>query len=102
MSKGALLLMATIVLILAEQSLAATLYSTGFENPPFQVGQPLAGQDGWTNQIFNGGPLGPNGSVSAAHANSGLQSVQINGANLTDTGTGVDVGAYRQFVNFDV
>ena len=28
-------------------SSANVLYATGFENPPFLVGLPLVGQDGW-------------------------------------------------------
>lgn len=52
-------------------SAATTLYSTGFENPPFTTG-PIAGQDGWS--VF--------GTSSAAQientvAQSGLQAVEV-------------------------
>jgi hypothetical protein len=87
---------------LGRPTTAQTLYSTGFENPPFQAGQPLVGQDGWVNQVFMGTPLGPNAAISTAHPESGLQSVQVNGADLTPVApAGLDLGSYRQFVNFD-
>ncbi len=81
---------------------AQNVYQTGFEDPPFVAGQPLVGQDGWVIQLFNGSPLGPNAAISTAHPASGLQSVLVQGADLTPTGVGYDVGSYRKFVDFDV
>ena len=51
---------------------AGTLYSTGFENPPFTLG-PLAGQDGW--QVFGGTSVQVENTVVFA----GSQAVSVDG-----------------------
>jgi hypothetical protein len=58
-------------LIFSSSASAQTLYSTGFENPPFTTGS-IAGQDGW--QVF-----GQSNAVSVENsvAKSGSQAVEI-------------------------
>lgn len=82
---------------------AATLYSTGFEDPPFANGSKLLGQDGWSTAIppF----LNPDAAVIANDmAKSGSQSLKIAGADLVPAPE-VDpiavVGSYRRPVNYD-
>lgn len=81
---------------------AEMLYATSFESPPFQAGQPLVGQDGWQNQVFDGNALGPNAFISLEHPSQGLQSFQVDGDELTPTGFDYAVGSYRKFVNYDL
>lgn len=81
---------------------AEMLYATSFESPTFHSGQPLVGQDGWQNQVFDGNALGPNAFISFAQPSQGLQSFQVNGGDLTPTGVGYAVGSYRKFVNYDL
>lgn len=82
---------------------AATLYSTGFEDPPFTHGSPLLGQDGWSTAIppF----LNPTAAVVTNDlAQSGSQSLKIAGADLV-AAPEVDplavVGSYRRPVDYD-
>ena len=56
-------------------------YKTGFEPPVFQPG-PLDGQDGWGNPQNTA-------SISARSPISGLQSVEVDGANLSFSGNGI-------------
>jgi hypothetical protein len=91
------------VIVVARPAEAQTIYSTGFENPPFNAGQPLPGQDGWDAQIVGGVPLGPNGQISTAQPKTGLQSVAVRGMDLTPLSEiGYDVAVYRHFVNYNV
>jgi hypothetical protein len=77
-----------------------TLYSTGFENPPFATGSQLVGQDGWTGVDF----LSLTAAIidgSAAHT--GSQGVRVRGADMTPA-VQVDpffaVGSYRHQVDY--
>ena len=82
---------------------AQTLYSTGFENPPFANGSTLLGQDGWSTAIppF----LNPNAAIiTNAAAASGLQSVQVRGVDLVtapEVAPYAAVGSYRRPLNYD-
>lgn len=82
---------------------SATLYSTGFEDPPFANGSELLGQDGWSTAIppF----LNPNAAViSNDLARSGTQSLKIAGSDLipaVEVGPLAVVGSYRRPVNYD-
>src|SRR5271157_5023526 len=58
---------------------AGTLYSTGFENPPFTLG-PLAGQDGW--QVFGNA----NVLVENTIVQSGMQAVSVDGSVVGQSG----------------
>ena len=94
----------------ADPSFHGTIYSTGFENfenPPFILGQPLVGQDGWAGAP----PLSLNAAViSNDPVFSGKQSVQVAGADLVHqdfinsatNGYYDAIGSYRKAVNFDV
>ena len=80
-----------------------TIYATGFENPPYQSGQALVGQDGWVNLVYNGDPLGPTAAViTTAQPSGGTQSVEVHVGDLTPIDAGLAIGSYRQFVNYDV
>src|SRR5262249_51876528 len=57
---------------------------------------------GWVVQVYNGSPLGPNGVISTAQPESGSQSVQVHGSDLTPTDIGYAAGSYRRFVDYDV
>jgi hypothetical protein len=59
---------------------AATIYATGFEDPPFHAGQPLIGQDGWQGL----GPSSPGGRaiISTEKPSEGLQAFRILGGDL--------------------
>lgn len=78
---------------------ADTLYSTGFEQPTFQVGDQLLGLDGWSTAIppF----LNPQAAIiTDALASSGSQSVEVRGGDLVGSG-GITapydaVGSYRR------
>ena len=96
-------LLVALVSVAVSRASAETYYATGFENPPFQSGQPLAGQDGWDVQVVGGNPLGPNGHISMAQPRSGLQSVEVKGSDLTPLAAiGYDVGVYRRYVAVNV
>ena len=82
---------------------AATLYSTGFQDPPFAPGSQLLGQDGWSLAIppF----LNPSAAtITNSVAQSGQQSVRVRGTDLVDAPE-VDplaaVGSYRRLMNYD-
>lgn len=82
---------------------AVTLYSTGFEDPPFANGSQLLGQDGWSLAIppF----LNPSAAtITNTVAQSGLQSVRVRGADMVNAPE-VDplaaVGSYRRPLNYD-
>ena len=82
---------------------ATTLYSTGFEDPPFAAGSQLLGQDGWSTAIppF----LNPSAAtITNTLASGGLQSVRVRGADLVDAPE-VDpyaaVGSYRRPLGYD-
>ena len=82
---------------------AQTLYSTGFENPPFANGSTLLGQDGWSTAIppF----LNPNAAViTNSVAQSGLQSVRVRGVDLVgapEVSPYGAVGSYRRPLGYD-
>jgi hypothetical protein len=82
---------------------AATVYATGFENPPFASGSQLLGQDGWSTAIppF----LNPSGAVIATAAPaSGQQHVQVSGAALqaaAEVAPYTAIGSYRRPVDYD-
>lgn len=65
--------------VLTSPAHADVLYSTGFENPPFQLG-PLLGQDGW-NQFGGAQVLVENSVVK-----SGLQAVSVDGSFASQSG----------------
>lgn len=82
---------------------AQTLYSSGFEDPPFASGSNLLGQDGWSTAIppF----LNPDAAkITNAAAASGLQSVAVRGMDLISAPE-VDpyaaIGSYRRPLNYD-
>jgi hypothetical protein len=58
-----------------------TLYQTSFEPPAFTPGLPIRGQDGW--EMFSDGEAI---SVSTSNANTGAQSLRMDGALLEPTG----------------
>src|SRR5579863_2628898 len=68
---------------------AGVLYSTGFEAPTFTPGL-VVGQDNWVNVFGNGG-----GVVTTTNPASGLQALQIGGADMKDTGFGISETVYR-------
>jgi hypothetical protein len=97
-------------LCVANTAYADTIYSTGFENPPFVVGIPLVGQDGWSVGGTPDGPLSPNAAViSKAKPRQGKQSVLVLGDDLVHqdfinfiTGGYYDaIGSYRKTVDYD-
>lgn len=67
-------LVALMMFVAAPAMHAGTLYSTGFENPPFTIG-PLAGQDGW--QVFGITSVDVQSNVVYA----GSQAVWVDGTN---------------------
>lgn len=81
--------------------------SHGFESPPFVLGQPPVGQDGWAGVSV----LSPNAAVIANDLYfSGLQSVRVAGTDLVLQSTAIvqptngyyaAIGSYRRTVNFD-
>ncbi len=80
---------------------AVTIYSTGFENPPFTNGSVLVGQDGWTGVPF----LSPGAAIiTNALSAGGSQSLRVRGADMVDA-IEVDplaaVGSYRKALNYD-
>ena len=86
---------------------ADTLYATGFENPPFTDGSLLVGQDGWVVGAIPGGELSPDAAViTNTVARSGLQSVEVRGADLIRSAPITDpydaVGSYRRPLNYTV
>jgi hypothetical protein len=94
-------------LVVAAPAPAGVIYATSFENPPFVAGSPLVGQDGWVGVPI----LSPNAAViSTSLPRTGLQSVQVAGANLEHqdvihmiSGGYYDaVGSYRRPVNYHV
>ena len=97
------LIIATALSVALHSASAATLYSTGFENPPFANGSILLGQDGWSTAIppF----LAPDAAtITNTIAASGLQSVRVRGADMVSA-VEVDpyaaVGSYRKPLNYD-
>src|SRR4029077_5153870 len=92
-----------------------TIYTTGFENPPFTAGSQLVGQDGWVgvNSLGSSCPvdcLSPKAAVVSTDLYfSGLQSVRVLGQDLvhqgflnTLTGGYYDaIGSYRKPVTCD-
>ena len=93
----------------ASQAFGGTIiYSTGFENPPFILGQPLVGQDGWAGVP----PLSPNAAtISSDLFFAGSQLVRVRGADLVSQPVAINqqtngyydaIGSYRKAVNFDV
>lgn len=94
---------ALMVPFLGPAARADLLFSTGFEAPEYTAGSPLAGTNGWTAPGF----LSPNAAMITTTAPaSGLQSVQVNGADLVHDdaldGSGYDaIGSYRQPVDHD-
>jgi hypothetical protein len=94
---------------------ADTIYSTGFENPPFAAGSQLSGQEGWFAPSAGSPPgfpfnLNPGAAIiSTANPLTGTQSVQVLGSNLqADTGiaaiTGgyyTAIGSYRHAVDYN-
>ena len=94
-------ILATIITAALHSASAATIYSTGFEAPTFTAGSALVGQDGWTGVPF----LSPNAAlVRNAVAQSGLQAVQVRGADMVNAAE-VDplaaVGSFRKPLNYD-
>jgi hypothetical protein len=65
--------------VAASAAHAGTLYSTGFENPPFILGD-LSGQDGWS--VF--GPTTV--LVENTLVQSGLQAVSVDGSAASQSG----------------
>ncbi|MEO8353604.1 MAG: hypothetical protein ABI680_17900 [Chthoniobacteraceae bacterium] len=99
--KATCLILAALFAAALHSTHAATLYSTGFEDPPFANGSELVGQDGWTGVPF----LSPSAAIiTNSVAKSGLQSVQVRGADMVDAFQ-VDplaaVGSYRKPLNYD-
>jgi|HubBroStandDraft_6_1064221.scaffolds.fasta_scaffold01041_4 hypothetical protein len=73
-------LLVAIVMFMATPAMhAGTIYSTGFENPPFTLG-PLAGQDGW--QVF--GPTFVDVQSNVVYA--GSQAVWVDGSAASQSG----------------
>ncbi len=102
-TKSRSFLLASIITATLPSAPAATLYSTGFENPPFANGSQLLGQDGWSTAIppF----LNPNAAtITNTIAAGGLQSVQVRGVDMVDApevAPSAAVGSYRRPLNFD-
>ena len=67
------LLIALVMLVATSAASAGTIYSTGFENPPFTLGN-LAGQDGW--QVFGATSVDVQSNVVYA----GSQAVWVDGS----------------------
>ena len=95
----------------ASQAFGGTIYSTGFENPPFILGQSLVTQpstDGWVGVP----PLSPNAAtISSDLFFAGSQLVRVRGADLVSQPVAINqqtngyydaIGSYRRPVNFDV
>jgi hypothetical protein len=100
-TKARSLILASVLSAALHSASAATTYSTGFENPPFAGGSELVGQDGWTGVPF----LSPDAAIiSTAAALTGLQGVQVRGADMVNAPE-VDplaaVGSYRKPLNYD-
>lgn len=83
---------------------AATIYSTGFENPPFAAGGGVLGTDGWSLAIppF----LNPSAAtVTNSVAQAGAQSMEVRGSNLVGSGGTTApydaVGSYRRPIGFN-
>src|SRR5262245_52174665 len=102
--------MASVGLAWASAASAQSIYSTGFENPPFANHSQLAGQDGWVGfsiPLFN---LSPNAAEVATgiHAD-GRQAVHVRGKDLEvqdflnelTGGTYDAIGSYRRAVNYE-
>lgn len=103
MLRRAACLFLVLVLIACDKPVrAAIIYQTGFEGPKFLANQPLAGQDSWDNQFYDGSYLGPNAFVSLVHPSTGLQSLEVRGGDLTTLSSGYAVGSYRRYVDYDV
>jgi hypothetical protein len=105
--RSAGLALATLALAAASPAFGGTIYATGFENPPFILGNALVGQDGWAGAP----PLSPNAAViSNDLVFSGQQAVRVRGADLEHQdfineathGYYDAIGSYRKTVNFDV
>lgn len=77
--RSAGLALATLALAAASPAFGGTIYATGFENPPFILGNALMGQDGWVGASA----LSPNAAViSNDLVFSGEQVVRVRGADL--------------------
>ena len=83
-----------------------SIYSTGFEDPPFVAGQPLAGQDGWVAPP----PLSPDAAVvTTDKPRLGKQTVHVLGEDLVHqdfineatSGYYDAIGSYRRAVDYD-
>lgn len=94
------------LLISAYNGKSQNIYSTGFEDPPFVAGQPLAGQDGWVAPP----PLSPDAAVvTTDKPRQGQQTVHVLGGDLVHqdfinevTGGYYDaIGSYRHAVDYD-
>lgn len=100
-TKGRSFVLASIITVALHSAPAATIYSTGFEDPPFANGSQLVGQDGWTGVPF----LSPNApTITNAVALSGLQSLRVRGADMVDAvevSPLAAVGSYRKPLNYD-
>ncbi len=100
-AKARSFLLASIITAALHSAPAATLYSTGFEDPPFALGSELVGQDGWVGVPF----LSPNAAIiTNSVVLSGFQSLQVRGADMVDAFQ-VDplaaVGSYRKLLDYD-
>jgi uncharacterized repeat protein (TIGR01451 family) len=75
----------TVVLTVSALSAPGTLYSTGFENPPFTLGN-LSGQDGWQVSSVCGLTGPTTGLVENTLVQSGSQAVSVDGSVTCQSG----------------
>ncbi len=75
----------TVVLTVSALAAPGTLYSTGFENPPFTLGN-LAGQDGWQVSSVCGLTGPATGLVENTLVQSGSQAVSVDGSVTCQSG----------------
>jgi len=95
-------LLLAVLLSCHRQLPAATIYATGFEDPPFHAGQPLIGQDGWQGDS-GPNPPGDTAVISTENSNEGLQDFRIRGSDLTPDPPAPLIAIYnRKGFGFDV
>lgn len=107
-ARAGLLAGVTLALGVANPAFSADIYNAnGFENPPFNVGDLLVGDDGWVGAA----PLNPQAAVISKDLPFvGSQSVRVAGADLVrqdsikkvTKGYYDAIGSYRRNVDYDV